>query len=781
MSMLPFKHELENDESAVGDTFVRVVIERGLDRSDGLTYRTDLEVEVGQRVQVPVGRGNTPTDGFVIQIGGPELASSFELHKVKALRSVSPVKLNTLQFELCQWIAKYYACPLGMVLAAAIPKAVKKQIGKRTIQTITRAETIPNPLPKLPPTALEAWEKLKEIDAEKFPIEKSKLKDQVHLRSIAPIHKLRDIGLLIESEEEVIRTPSVFNLLELNSDRIPPELNKQQQAVVEGIIGSLNRSSTHLIHGITGSGKTEVYMRLIEQVLAAGKTALVLVPEIALTPQTAGRFVARFKDQGVALLHSGLSDGSRNAQWSLVKNKEARVVIGPRSAIFAPIEDLGIIIVDEEHDSSYKQDRAPRYHARDSAVMLGTLANCAVILGSATPSLESWHNARAGRYQLWSMTTRAGEGTLPRVQIVDSTKDNNNTFKTASNKSLAFPIIGQTLESQINQTLDRGEQAILLLNRRGYASVVASADPNCDWRLECDQCDSTMVVHKSRVRNSAGKRFVRCHHCLSEQLIPTVCPMTGKGVVQIGVGTQRAEDEVLMRLGERQQLKLGENFVRVDSDTMTRPSDYFSILDRFSKGQIKLMLGTQMIAKGLDFPGVTLVGILNADTALSIPDFRAEERTFQLIAQVAGRAGRSRTPGQVIVQTMNPRNKAIILASKHDYPSFANQELRTRQECDLPPVTRMARIICRDQDAAKAKARAEQLADALVAFSDSRVSIEGPMECTIARIANHARWGLEVHAPNAALIQKPVAKLRQQGLLKSDAGTIIDMDPIWLM
>ncbi len=781
MSMLPFHPDVNQPDSHIGDTFVRVVVERGLDRSEGLTYRTDLDVQLGQRVKVPIGRGNAPTDGFIIEIAGPELADGFDISRIKSISKASPVVLNPLQFELCQWIAKYYACPLGLVMAAAIPKAVKNQIGKKTIQTISRINPIPDPLPKLPPTARDAWDKLAALDQSIFPIEKSKLKDTIHLRSIAPIHKLRDAGLLIESKEEVIRTPSVFNLLELDSDRVPPQLNQEQQHVVDGICASLDQSSTHLIHGITGSGKTEVYMRLIERVLASEKAALVLVPEIALTPQTAGRFVARFKDQGVALLHSGLSDGARNAQWSLVKNKEARVIIGPRSAIFAPIDDLGIVIVDEEHDSSYKQDRAPRYHARDSAIVLGTFAKCPVVLGSATPSLESWHNARTGRFKLWSMTQRAGQGTLPKVRIVDISKDHTNTPKTASNKSLAFPIIGSTLEAQLNQTLDRGEQAILLLNRRGYASLVASADPNCDWRLECDQCDSTMVVHKSRVRTAGSKRFVRCHHCLSEQLIPAVCPMTGKGVVQIGVGTQRAEDEILMRLGERQQLELGENFVRVDSDTMTRPSDYFSILDRFSKGSIKLMLGTQMIAKGLDFPGVTLVGILNADTALSIPDFRAEERTFQLIAQVAGRAGRSSNPGQVIVQTMNPRNQAIILASEHNYPRFADQVLRTRQSCDLPPTTRMARIICRDQDAAKAKERATALTDALVQLSDPRVTIEGPMECTIARIANHARWGIEMHAPNSLMIQKPIAKLREQGLLKSDAATIIDMDPIWLM
>lgn len=787
MSMLPFhptpQTPQSEDHGVQGKTFVRVAIERGIDRSDGLTYRTDLDVQIGQRIKVPVGRSNTPTDGFVIEIGGEELAEGFDVAKVKAITSTTPIVMAPLQQRLCQWIAKYYACPLGLVMTAAIPKAVKNQTGKRTIQTLALVDPLPNPLPKLPPTARAALDVILKLEQGTFPVEKSKLKDTIHLRSIAPIHRLRDAGILIESKQEIIRTPSVFNLLESPADQLAPTLNDEQQRIVQGISPYLHKPqpSTHLIHGITGSGKTEVYMRLIEQVIAQERTALVLVPEIALTPQTAGRFVARFKDAGVALLHSGLSAGARNAQWSLVESNQARVVIGPRSAIFAPIKDLGLVVVDEEHDSSYKQDRAPRYHARDSAIVLGSFAKCPVILGSATPSLESWSNACTGRFHLWSMTSRAGQGSLPKVRIVDLAKDQSNTLRSQSGKPLAFPIIGSTLERCINETLDNGQQAILLLNRRGYASLVASADPACDWKLECDQCDATMVVHKSRVRTQGNKRFVRCHHCLSEQLIPTVCPMTGKGIVQIGVGTQRAEDEIMMRLGQRQNLTLGENFVRVDSDTMTRPSDYFAILDRFSKGDIKLMLGTQMIAKGLDFPGVTLVGILNADTALSIPDFRAEERTFQLIAQVAGRAGRSETPGRVVVQTMNPRNAAIILASEHNYPRFADQELRTRQSCGLPPTTRMARIICRDPDQSKAKKRATQLADALVQLADPCVTIEGPMECTIARISNQSRWGIELLAPTSVMIQKPIAALREQGHLKSDASTVIDMDPIWLM
>lgn len=782
MSMLPFHPDINTpSDEDLGTVFARVAIERGLDLSGGLTYRTDQAVEPGQRVSVPVGRSNTPAEGYVIETGGQELADGFDLAKIKPIHSVSQVIMRPHQLKLCQWIAKYYTCPLGLVMAAAIPKAVKQQTGKRSIQTLSLASPLPDPLPKLPPTAWAALDLVRKLDSKNFPIEKKKLKDSIHIRSIAPINRLIEAGILIESTQEVIRTPTVFNLLVNPEDRIAPELNDQQQAVANGISALLDSFHTHLLHGITGSGKTEVYMKLIESVLDSGKNALVLVPEIALTPQTAGRFLARFEDAGVALLHSGLSAGARNAQWSLVEKGEAKVVIGPRSAIFAPINDLGIIIVDEEHDSSYKQDRAPRYHARDSAVMLGSICKCPVVLGSATPSLESWHNARSGRYALWSITKRAGEGRLPKVGIVDLAKDQSNTLKTSSNKPLAFPIIGSTLENALNETLDRNEQAILLLNRRGYASLVASADPNCDWKLECDQCDATMVVHKSRITSRNGQRFVRCHHCLSEQLIPTKCPMTGKGIVQIGVGTQRAEDEILMRIGDRHGLELGDSFVRVDSDTMTRPADYFNILDRFSKGQIRVMLGTQMIAKGLDFPGVTLVGILNADTALTIPDFRAEERTFQLIAQVAGRAGRSAHPGRVIVQTMNPRNPAIILASEHNFPRFADQELATRVQCGLPPASRMCRIICRDADFAKAKSRATELANALVELSDAQVSIQGPMECTISRIANQARWGIEISAPNAGYIQKPIAKLREQGFLKSDAATIVDMDPIWLM
>lgn len=784
MSMLPFQSDMNLDESAhlgSGEHLVKVAIERGLDLADGLTYRTDQAVVAGQRVSVPVGRGNAVTDGLVLEVGGQELAQGFKLSKIKQVHSVSPVIMAPLQLRLCKWIAKYYACPIGMVLAAAIPKAVKQQTGKRSVQMLRLAAPAPEPLPKLPPTAQSAFERLKTLDPAVFPLEKTKLKEALNIRSIAPVNKLRDLGVLTESTQQVIRTPSVFQLLENPNDRTPPPLNQEQQCVVDGIQSTLGTSGSHLIHGITGSGKTEVYMHLIECVIESGKTSLVLVPEIALTPQTAGRFVARFKDAGVALLHSGLSAGARNAQWSLVESNQAKVVIGPRSAIFAPIKDLGIVLVDEEHDSSYKQDRAPRYNARDCAIVLGAMANCPVVLGSATPSLESWSNARANRYQLWSLPNRAGSGKLPKVEVIDLAKDQSNPLKSQAGKPIAFPTIGATLERALNETLDLGQQAILLLNRRGYASFVSSADPGCDWKLECDQCDATMVVHKSRLRTSGGRRFVRCHHCQSEQVIPTVCPMTGKGVVQIGVGTQRAEDEILMRLGERQGLILGESFVRVDSDTMSRPSDYFDILNRFSSGQIKLMLGTQMIAKGLDFPNVTLVGVLNADTALSIPDFRAEERTFQLIAQVAGRAGRSETPGRVIVQTMNPRNAAIVLASEHNYPRFADQELKTRQECGLPPSTRMARIICRDPDFAKAKSRAQQLADALVELSDPSVTIEGPMECTIARISNQARWGIEILAPGPSLIQTPVSILREQGLLTSDASTIIDVDPIWLM
>jgi len=783
--MLPYEN-LADDAGAApmaprSACFVRVVVERALDRGDGLTYWTEDPVERGRLVEVPIGRGDTTTPGVVVRAGGAELADTIPIERIKPITRVLALRLTALQLDLCAWIASYYACPLGMVFAAAIPRAVRAQTGRRSIRFVAPAAPLPDPPPPLPPAARDAWAAISALDPGVFPIEKGKLKRTLGLKSIAPIHRLRDEGLVTERESSEIRTPKLFRVLDEPEAASAPEPTNDQRAALDGIGAALDRFGVHLIHGVTGSGKTELYMRLMTRVLDAGKTALVLVPEIALTPQTAGRFVARFREAGVALLHSGMSASARHAQWSLVDSGQARVVVGARSALFAPMRDLGLVVVDEEHDASYKQDRAPRYHARDAAIKLAQLAGCPAVLGSATPSLESWANARSGRSSLWTLARRASGASMPTVEIVDLTRERPERVRSERGNRAAFPIVGPTLERAVHETLERGEQALLMLNRRGYASLVGSADPACDWVLRCDACDCAMVVHKSSVRTRRGSRFVRCHHCGAERLIPSQCPVTGKGVAQIGVGTQRAEDEIMARFGERHRLTLGDSFVRVDSDSMTRAGAYFETLGRFKRGDIRLMLGTQMIAKGLDFPDVTLVGVLSADTALAIPDFRAEERTFQLVAQVAGRAGRGRRPGRVLVQTVNPRSPAIAMASRHDAPAFADHEIAIRERSGLPPAARLARIICRDPSAERAQARARDLASALAERADPRVQITGPMECVMARIADHARWEVELCAPSAALVHAPIDALRAEGALSADASLVIDIDPVWML
>ncbi len=768
--------------------YARVAIERGLDRMGGLTYRvperSGSDVCVGQRVSVPVGRGNTATGGIVIETGSSELLDGFDPRKVKAILGTTNTVLPPALIELGQWMSTYYMCPLGMVFVSIIPAAVKAQTGRKMRKLVELGGVEPGDelLKRLTPKARDAWGRVQGIDADAFPIDAKLLGARIEHKSVAAINKLIEAGLLKRVEVETIVAPKLFDLLDAG-DSGTHRLTSDQAAVVDGISATMGSFAPHLLHGVTGSGKTEVYIKLIERVLAAGKRAIVLVPEIALTPQTAGRFVKCFESAGVAVLHSGLTKSTRNQQWAAAASGDARVVVGARSAVFAPQTDTGIIIVDEEHDGSYKQDQLPRYSARDAAVKRGQVEGCPVVLGSATPSLESWANARAGRYKLWSMPDRVGSGTMPRVQIVNMALDEErvkapSTTGSSSKRDLS---IGRTLGGELTKAIKDGGQVILMLNRRGFASVVVSTDKKCGWKLECDQCDSTMVVHRGCVRSQGGRRFVRCHHCQSEQLIPKQCPMTGKPVIELGIGTQQVEEEVQDRFGESLGLVLGETFERVDADTMKHPKDYFDVLDRFASGKLKLLLGTQMISKGLDFPNVSLVGVLSADTALYLPDFRAEERTYQLVSQVAGRAGRGELPGKVIVQTMNPGSSAITRAAKHDYAGFANDELNMRRMANLPPACRMVRIVVRDEHYERGHGHALSIAELLREVGDQRMMVVGPMPCSITRIANHYRWGIELTCASPKPMQDAMAHLREQGLLKSDSRVAIDVDPIWLM
>jgi len=509
------------------------------------------------------------------------------------------------------------------------------------------------------------------------------------------------------------------------------------------------------------------------------------------------------------------------------------VVVGARSAIFAPLDSLGLIVVDEEHDSSYKQDQLPRYHARDVAVKRAQLLGCSVVLGSATPSLESYANAggrtaptvrttatampasasagglrlaggpapaAASKYTLHTLRTRATGAPMPKVEIVDLALERKLRAKDGGWRDSHLHLLGPTLERALGETLTRGGQAMLLLNRRGYANYIACPDQRCGWVKHCDDCDATMVYHLLFDRASGSSRdagFVRCHHCLAEHLLPRTCPVCSKKINTFGLGTQRVEEELERKLAHTHGLRAspgpaGEpvTMLRVDSDTMSTARDYFDALDRFARGEVRLLLGTQMIAKGLDFPNVQLVGVINADTALNLPDFRATERTFQLVSQVAGRAGREKVgdgAGRVIVQTMEPQAPSIRLAASHDYEAFASIELAVRSRAGLPPSGRMARIVCRDIDHLKAEAAATTVRARLDAAGTElgakagRLMIRGPMPCPISRIARHYRFSVELVAQSRGVVQALLGRLREQGLLKSDAHTAVDVDPVAML
>jgi len=495
----------------------------------------------------------------------------------------------------------------------------------------------------------------------------------------------------------------------------------------------------------------------------------VLVPEIALTPQTVARFMHRF--DSVAVLHSGLTAAQRHEQWRRIREGDANIVVGARSAVFAPLPKVGVIIVDEEQENSYKQDQLPRYHARDVAVKRGQLLGIPILLGSATPSLESYDNAtRRGSYQLIELPDRVMNMKLPRVELVDMIAERR--------KRRGVHLLSSRLEHVLEHTLHDGGQAMLLLNRRGYANYIACPDQNCGWLKSCDYCDVTMVYHKDKRLPTGGN--VRCHHCGAEQLLPQHCPTCSRKVTVFGLGTQRVEEELVRKFPELR-------YQRMDSDVMRTGRDYHDTLESFRKGELQVLVGTQMIAKGLDFPNVRLVGVVSGDTSLHMPDFRAAERTFQLITQVAGRAGRSDEPGKVIVQTFNPDDITIRFAAQHDYPGFAKYELAQREQVMLPPFSRMARIVVRDRENDACFEHAQKLWQHLQINNDAqgkRVRLRGPMPCPISRVAGYYRWQIELISPppgGAAGLQNLLTALRNERLLISDARMAVDVDPVDLL
>ncbi|MBY0113673.1 MAG: primosomal protein N' [Phycisphaerales bacterium] len=784
--LLPFSNLSTEDAAA----YVSVAVERGIDRvgeGSELLYAVPRKMAepalvVGERVDVPLGRQTAA--GIVVGVGGEEMLGDLDPIKVRSIAARTGAGLTASLVELAKWMSGYYVCPLGMTLATMMPAAVKKDVGKREQKVLALTELENSRRAEIAALvgkpARAVWEKIVAEDALAMPLPPLELKGLLGERTMRSINRLVAAGLLEERTREIIRAGESLALGNANAfgsaKAITPTAD--QQRVIDGIREKVERPAfgVHLLYGVTGSGKTELYLRLIRAMLDANedRSAIVLVPEIALTPQTAERFLERFADRGVAVLHSGLTAAQRNKEWTRVATGAARVVVGARSALFAPVGKLGLIVVDEEHDSSYKQDQLPRYHARDAAIKRAQLEGCPILLGSGTPSLESWQNAASGKFTLWKLLQRVGGGRLPTIRVVDMLVERQEARK----QGLGDVNLGPTLRKELQTTLRAGASAILLLNRRGYATYVGCAGgASCGWSLYCDRCDAKMIVHRDKTLR-AGE-LVRCHHCLSESVLPGKCPQCSRGIVRLGAGTQRVEEEVASLLSDAGVDPTA--LVRVDRDTMKTASDYFGALESFAQGRSRVMLGTQMIAKGLDFPGVRLVGVISADTGLYLPDFRADERTFQLLSQVAGRAGRADAAGTVIIQTADPTNRAIVFASEHGFERFASEELKLRRMSSLPPWSRFARIVCRDEKPAAVQSRCEEIVKFLretPAGESGELRVFGPLLPAIPRVADQHRLSIEMHAGRAGAVQAALSTAREAGLLKSDAKTAIDVDPV---
>ena len=589
------------------------------------------------------------------------------------------------------------------------------------------------------------------------------------------VNALVEKGLAEIVEEEAVRDP--YAGVDVRA-ATPLNPTPAQKAVIDSLVQATRtkRPGTFLLRGVTGSGKTLVYIELLREVVERqGKTAIVLVPEIALTPQTVGRFKAVFGDR-VAVLHSALSDGERYDEWRSLRSGEKRIVVGARSAIFAPMADVGAIVVDEEHEGSYKQGESPRYHAREVAVVRAALEGAVCLLGSATPSLESWVNALGGKYTLLELPKRVGGQPLPPIRVVDLRAERKRQRETSGPMQERSPVIlSDMLVDAVRERIRLGEQTILLLNRRGYATFVQCRECGQVWH--CPNCNVSLTFHRRRAR-------LTCHYCLFEEPAPKFCSACGSTDLSFkGVGTEQVERAV------------GEAFpsariARMDVDTTGAKWAHHDILGRVERGEVDILLGTQMIAKGLDFPNVTLVGVINADTGINLPDFRATERTFQLLTQVAGRAGRGPKGGEVFIQTALPNHYAILCATEHDFVGFAAKELETRKEpTAYPPLTRLVNVVISGLEEAATQEAAVAAADWMSGLLTARrvkgVQMIGPAPAPIDRIRNRWRWHFLLRSPSAKLLGQVSRyfwlKYRLPSNAKADLRVVIDRDPVALL
>ncbi|PEC49780.1 primosomal protein N' [Bacillus sp. AFS077874] len=574
----------------------------------------------------------------------------------------------------------------------------------------------------------------------------------------SPIKTLEKNEVISIKTVEVYRDPYEGREIERSK---PLPLIEEQQIAFEQIVSSFHerKNKIHLLHGVTGSGKTEVYLQAIQVVLSEGKEAIVLVPEISLTPQIVGRFKSRFGND-VAVLHSGLSIGEKYDEWRKIQRKEVKVVVGARSAIFAPFENIGMIIIDEEHETTYKQDEHPRYHARDIAIWRGEYHHCPIVLGSATPTLESFARAGKGVYELNTMSKRVNQGPLPEVEIVDMREQlrigNRTMFSTA-------------LHEKILDRLEKKEQIILFLNRRGYSSFVMCRD--CGYTIQCPHCEVSLTYHKHN-------HHLKCHYCGYETYMPKQCPSCQSEHIRFfGTGTQKVEEAITKTYPEAR-------VIRMDNDTTSRKGAHEKMLKQFGNGEADILLGTQMIAKGLDFPNVTLVGVLAADSSLHLPDFRASERTFSLLTQVSGRAGRHEKPGEVVIQTYSPEHYSIELAKTQDYVAFYEEEMKIRRSFRYPPFYYLVLISIAHNDLIKTVKVSEQIAGYLREYLSEGSIVLGPVASPIAKIKDHFRYQCVIKYKSEPALYDVLNRIQQYYQDETDKGKLqltIDFQPTMFM
>lgn len=710
-------------------------------------------LQIGHRVFVPFG-SRRRVEGFVVGFSPPAIP----LGQVKCIEELVDElpAFSKADLAVAEWMAEQYFCLQVHAIRCFLPPG-SSQRRRRPVRTRTvtgvrlelgaeEALSAAAEIESRAPRQAEVLRRLVAAAEEMLPLQ------EVSSRGAAPVHALAKRGWVTLLPVRRIRRPGDAALLETGDER--PVLTGAQQEAVATATATLDAGgyASLLLHGVTGSGKTEVYLRVIEHALRRGRQAILLVPEISLTPQTAGRFQRRFGDR-VAVLHSALSEGERYDEWRRIREGEADVVVGARSAVFAPLPRLGLVIIDEEHEASYKQEEAPRYHAREVAEQrLRRLPGGGLLLlGSATPSLESFHAALRGVHRYVTLPDRVAGRPLPRIEIVDMREE-----LLAGNRSM----FSRVLRGAITDALAKGEQVILLLNRRGYASFLLCR--SCGAVPRCTACGVSLTYHQK-------PDVLRCHYCGYTTRLPDDCPQCrGPYLRPFGAGTQRVEDELKV-------LFPGARILRMDRDTTARKGAHAAILRAFAAGEADILVGTQMIAKGHDFPGVTLVGVLSADTALHFPDFRAAERTFQLLSQVAGRAGRGDQPGIVYLQTYTPDHYAIQAAAEHDFHGFARRELRYRRRTGYPPFHELVRVLVSGEDEkVVAEVAGEAARGCLRGPIDDR-QLVGPSPAPLDRLKGKYRWHFLIKGERQAILKSVRQGL--EAVRNRPADVLVTVDP----